>query len=217
MDSSPLDWGYHLPSCSTTFNQAPLWSLPISSRPSLKLSASIRSCRQAQRARLRSALVNYYRLVKPRCLSCQRGQETWTHFYVHALIYLRNHGRAGRLGETVVNPALWCCRRWECLSTSLTPSNGQGSSIFSVFVIFWCWGYSLASNDPLPPNQPQQQRNQTHPNIFLCCSPEVRWCAPADLCLHLCPYKINKAVLVCSEVKYTNLLRGNLQSLVVDV
>lgn len=151
MDSSPLDWGYHLPPCSTTFNQAPLWSLPISSRPSLTLSASIRSCRQARRARLRSALVNYYRLVKPQCLSCQRVQEKWTHFYVHALTYI--------LGETVVKPAQWCCRGWQCFSITLTPNNGQGSSIFSVFVIFWCWGDSLTWYDPLAPNQPEQQRN----------------------------------------------------------
>lgn len=180
MDSSPLDWGYHLPPCSTTFNQAPLWSLPISSRPSLKLSASIRSCRQAWRARLRSALVNYYRLVKPQCLPCQRGQEKWTHFYAHALTYLRSHGRAGGLGHKP-----WIQRRTVLFCNSHPPNNGQGLIICSVFGIFWCRAYS----DPL----------------FPCCSAEVRRCVPAELCLHLCPYRINKAILVCSEVKYTNL------------
>lgn len=140
MDSSPLDWGYHLLPCSTTFNQAPLWSLPISSRPSLKLSASIRSCRQARQARLRSALVNYYRLVKPRCLSYQRGQEKWTHFYVQALTYLRNHGRAGRLGETVVDPALWCCRRWVLFSNP-NPKQWAGIEYFRVkYTNLRCWG-----------------------------------------------------------------------------
>lgn len=196
MDSSPLDWGYHLLPCSTTFNQAPLWSLPISSRPSLKLSASIRSCRQARQARLRSALVNYYRLVKPRCLSYQRGQEKWTHFYVQALTYLRNHGRAGRLGETVVDPALWCCRRWVLFSNP-NPKQWAGIEYFQ-----WICDVGVIHD---PPNQPQQQKNPTPPDSFSCCSAEVRWCAPADLCLHLCPYRINKAIFVCSKVKYTNL------------
>lgn len=43
------------------------------------------------------------------------------------------------------------------------------------------------------------KKSRSHPAGFPCC--------PAELCLHLCPYRINKAILVCSEVKYTNLER----------
>lgn len=129
MDSSPLDWGYHLLPCSTTFNQAPLWSLPISSRPSPKLSASIRSCRQARRARLKGALVNYYRLVKPRCLPCQIVQEKWAQFYVHALSSLRNHGRAGPLDETVEAAEGQATSKVQTLR-SIMVSNGPSKCLF---------------------------------------------------------------------------------------
>lgn len=101
MDSSPLDWGYHPLPCSTTFNQAPLWSLPISSSPSLEPSASIRSCRQTHQARLWSALVNYCLLVKLQCLSWHRVHKKWIHFYVHALTYLRHYGSTNRWDETL--------------------------------------------------------------------------------------------------------------------
>lgn len=157
MDSSPLDWGYHLPPCSTTFNQAPLWSLPISGRPSLKLSASIRSCRQAWRARLRSALVNYYRLVKPQCLPCQRGQEKWTHFYAHALTYLRSHGRAGGLGH---KPWIQRGTLLFCNSPPPPPNNGQG-------LIIWDFLMSCIFRPTL--------------SVLSCRGEAMRFC------LHLCP------------------------------
>lgn len=85
----------------------------------------------------------------------------------------------------------------ECFSPTLTPNNGQGSSIFSGFVMLGLFMTHLISHS--------NKKNQTHPDSFSCCSAEVRWCAPADLCLHLYPYRINKAIFVCSKVKYTNL------------